>query len=304
MVARRPLRTHAARHSGRGAFARGATLALGLIAALAPASGAAVPGGAHATVSDLTYSDGCATSHLDRPVWTARVARFTTDERSASRSCGPARGGPATQSVQGVWAQVNVLEPVAFVSGPGGVNVSWTVQLHASDAAPALGAASCPASWRNSTTDFGPAWLNETELVWNCYSDASVEVYAEAGVNDLTNGSGFPTVPAWTEWTNQSGASVGGLEVWGNYSSRLYSNFTSYSFTATSWGSHGALPSTIRVVIPVNGTFVAGHHYEMWTILGFGVSTQERSFPAARASAVLDVGGSVNGATLGTLHPW
>src|SRR5579871_1223805 len=117
--------------SGLGALTVASIFALSAVASAGVAHPASFPG---AYWSPFTYRDneGCAQAHAYPAHWAAITGHGSSKGAASAKTCPAYRGGSSVDSFGDVEQELQVWAPVSLPSGSGGVNVSWSLNMAAS----------------------------------------------------------------------------------------------------------------------------------------------------------------------------
>jgi hypothetical protein len=252
---------------GAGAFAVVTIMALSSVASAGVAHPAAFPG---AYWSPFTYRDnsGCAQAHAFPAHWSAATGAGKSRGATSAKTCPAYRGGTSVGSYGDVGQTLNVWAPVTLSSGAGGVNVTWSLQITASESGAVTGPTSCPTTVSHYDYNYGYTWVNYTYTDGYCYMDAYFSVYGSAELYDMTTGTYYSSTNYWSGIYNETYSYNDTFGYMYNYSNSSYWS-SNYSYGPTSsnysYGAPASISTTVTPTWYINGTFVSTDSYQVFT---------------------------------------
>ena len=223
---------------------------------------------AHAWAAKPNSNNLTGTTHF------AAAAKGTT--------CPSTRGGQNVSSVATTRQFVEVLTPLTFATGPGGVNVSWDIRASGSvTLSPPVGTMSCPVARSNSSVHYYFSWVNTTSFRSDCQASTSLTLTLDAYVEDTTTMTNTFYSDAFWMIQNASSSSFSIFDLWRNYSNPYYypDNDTDVQNTNRTVPQPVAFAGAhYAPTIHINGTFRAKHTYLLVTYLEADLSVLVRGY--------------------------
>ena len=252
----------------------------------------------------------CGRPHVGRDVWSPwsgigylKAGAFAAD---CILKAGAVLHAGAAQVTQGL----TVVTPLALPTGPGGVNVSWDLNVSYNVSFLVNGSISpvkCPGIVDNWSTNLSNTWINSTEETYNCGALSGLDLNAFAYLIDLTTNRTFGPSHL-SPWAHDVSAGVF------NYTDKnitTYSNphFWQRNSSAVVYINESGGPSVsgIMNLTPrwfINGSFLAGDKYELVTWIRAGVTGFYDSYASGYASARLDMASGISNSRLLPIVTW
>ena len=245
---------------------------------------------------------GCTSSAMSTPTWSAKTGVGHWAGRTYADSCPASRGGQNQTSEAFVYGGLTVTVPVHMVRGPGGANVTWSMDVGARASSVANLSQSCPVQRYTYSYNYGYTKVNYYYILSDCYALGYLQILSNSMLLDKTSGAYYYPSNYWSGIYNSSGASNYSVSYGVNYTNSSYWSYNyTYNYSANlTYGSPTLIQATFAPTAFINGTFSASDKYEIITDVQAEAGSIVLGYVGASASA------RVNMATLGhslTLEP-
>ena len=265
--------------SGLGALAIASIFVLSSVANAGVARPASFPG---AYWAPFTYRDnsGCAQAHAYPAHWTALTGHGTSKGSTSAKTCPAYRGGSAVASYGSVEQELQVWAPVAMPSGTGGINVSWDLNLAASQSTGLTGSTACPTNTYHYNYNYGYTWFNYTYTSGYCFLESYLDIAGFTYLYDMTTSTYTYSSNYWSGLFNETYQYNDTYGYSYNYSNSSYWAYNysygpySYSYSA---GGAGGFTGAFAPQWFINGTFVSTDSYQVITYI-FGYQSSEMAY--------------------------
>lgn len=291
-----------------GAAASFGAIAVALVMMLSPMAqaGAVHPSGLKGASwypSSSWDTSGCGTVKTTAPHFAPTTGNGKWAGDAKASTCPTYIGTTGLDSQASASGEINVVAPVHLPSGSGGINVTWSLAVSwAYSATVNTTNPVCPGySYNYSYYEYWiPTWYNYTYTSSYCSADASVSLYGDAYLVDVTSGVTYNPSSYWY------GISAGFDWYTDTYTDTFnYSNPSYWIDNGTSWSTYGyqhgsthasgSFSSANSPTWYINGTFVKSDKYVLYTYIDGSASVYLDGLKHSAGMA------SVDGAT-GTNH--
>lgn len=268
---------------------------------------AGAPPGAHWSPTFDILAEGCARGTMANPSWSWATDTAKWQGAVQGKSCRGVSGGPLTESLAAAEGTIGFGLPIKLPTGPGGVNLSWSLRFTARDDVVLPAHPQCPvvrtntSQYTKSTND----WYNTSTVDRTCLATATVVLELSAYVLDRTNGSVAwgTTVPTYSnvsgrELVNQSYSTThSNPKYW-------YLNSTTTDYQVANFGPNGSISGSFTPTLSITGAFKAAHQYQLVAEIVYGTYLEIVGYRHASGSAVFDGKGPRGYESLSSVTTW